>query len=260
MKGVVYIAVILEGPAAVRPPQLQVYAYRTDNGSLLWRSSLPPLTGGAGGHSALLVDGNVAYLYFDRVYALKVSDGSLLWRSQSGRPIFTGPVGLVIDRGIIATAADGGVFAYRESDGAMLWEAPSSMGVFDIATANGAVYAATGQAVAALDISTGRQLWQYRLPRQTQLDLSTILVTGNTVYSSRFSGGLVALDAASGNLRWQAQAGGNGNRPEMVNGILFIGSAEAVISAFNASNGQLVWRYTIPGTAMSFPSALVVGP
>jgi len=41
---------------------------------------------------------------------------------------------------------------------------------------------------------------------------------------------------------------------------LNLGSAEAVISAFNASNGKLLWRYTIPGTAMSFPSALVVGP
>ena len=259
-KGVVYIAVLLEDPAMVVPSQIRVYAYKADDGSLLWRSSLPPPVGGAGGSSALLVDKNVAYLYFDRVYAIKMSDGTLLWYSQSGRPIYSKPIGFVIDRGAIATASDSGVFAYRESDGTMLWEAPSRIGVFDIATANGTVYATTGQAIVALDISTGKQLWQYTQPGRAELDLSTILVGGNTVYSSKFSGGLVALDVSSGNLRWQAQAGGNGNRPELVNGVLFIGSAEAVISAFNASNGKLLWRYTIPDTAMSFPSALVVGP
>jgi outer membrane protein assembly factor BamB len=259
VKGTVYIAVLLEDPAHVRPSQLQVYAYKADDGNLLWRSSLPPPQGGAGGSSALLVDKNVAYLYYDRVYALKVSDGTLLWYTQSGRPMYIGPVGFVVDRGTIVTASDSGVYAYRESDGTMLWEAPSRMGVYDIATANGTLYATTGQAIVALDISTGKQLWQYA-PGGAGLDFSTILVGGNTVYSSKFSGGLVALDVSSGNLRWQAQAGGNGNRPELGNGVLFIGSAEATISAFNASNGKLLWRYIISDTAMSFPSALAVGP
>src|SRR5260370_2393415 len=79
------------------PSQIRVYAYKADDGSLLWRSSLPPPVGGAGGSGALLVDKNVAYLYFDRVYAIKMSDGTLLWNSHSGLPIYSKTIHVVIN-------------------------------------------------------------------------------------------------------------------------------------------------------------------
>src|SRR5260370_38585591 len=109
------------------PSQIRVYAYKADDGSLLWRSSLPPPVGGAGGSSALLVDKNVAYLYFDRVYAIKMSDESLLWYSQTGRPIHSKPIGFVIDRGTTATAPDTGAVAYRHSAVAVSCGGPPRM-------------------------------------------------------------------------------------------------------------------------------------
>ena len=69
--------------------------------------------------------------------------------------------------------------------------------------------------------------------------------------------GLVALDIHTGNLRWQAQAGGNGIRPILVDGILFIGGGDGVITAVRARDGKILWRFPTNG-GMSFPSALTV--
>jgi len=69
--------------------------------------------------------------------------------------------------------------------------------------------------------------------------------------------GLVALDIHTGSLSWQAQAGGNGIRPTLADGTLFVGDGEGVITAVRARDGTILWRFPTNG-GMSFPSALTV--
>jgi len=83
------------------------------------------------------------------------------------------------------------------------------------------------------------------------------LTDSGTLYISNFMSGLVALDIHTGSLRWQAQAGGNGIRPTLADGTLFVGDGEGVITAVRARDGKLLWRFPTNG-GMSFPSSLTV--
>ena len=107
-----------------------------------------------------------------------------------------------------------------------------------------------------MDAHTGKLLWSYKANRQFSGFLAP-LTDSDTLYISNFMSGLVALDIHTGNLRWQAQAGGNGIRPTLVAGTLFVGDGEGVIAAVRASDGKILWRFPTNG-GMSFPSALIV--
>jgi outer membrane protein assembly factor BamB len=78
-----------------------------------------------------------------------------------------------------------------------------------------------------------------------------------TVYATADTGILRALQAASGQLRWQGQTGQlAGGQPIVENGIVYAGSSNTVY-AFKASDGKSLWRFPTNG-GMSFPSSLIV--
>jgi outer membrane protein assembly factor BamB len=78
-----------------------------------------------------------------------------------------------------------------------------------------------------------------------------------TVYATADTGYLRALQATSGQLRWQGQTGQlAGGQPVVENGIVYAGSSNTVY-AFKASDGKSLWRFPTNG-GMSFPSSLIV--
>ncbi len=120
--------------------------------------------------------------------------------------------------------------------------------------------------VAALDGNTGRRLWTYR--RNIPKDLKTlgfgrvnrgVAILGDTVYAGTLDSHLVALDARSGALRWDAEVADNKTghcitvaplalRDKIVIGI---SGGEAGIrgflDAYDAKTGKRAWRlWTIP--------------
>ncbi len=122
--------------------------------------------------------------------------------------------------------------------------------------------------VTALDVRTGRPVWRWSadLPK----NLLTIglfptnrgvAILGDTVYVATIDAHLVALDAKTGNMRWNVEIGDNKQAvaitqaPMAINGkiVVGMGGGEAglrgYIDAYDAKDGKRLWRlYTIPTT------------
>jgi outer membrane protein assembly factor BamB len=258
--GVFYAAVLSALATDTRPAQFLLYAFNASNGKLLWRSSG---TSTQGEYATLFVENGVVFAYVDRLNAYKVSDGTLLWQSQGAEAPLSGPNGtysdlLVTQESVYAATTDG-LAAYRTENGSQLWHVAARSGLdqfLEITLANGVIYASQGNGASALDASTGKQLWRYQTGDRAVGFLAP-LTDSDTLYISNFMSGLVALDIHTGSLSWQAQAGGNGIRPTLADGTLFVGDGEGVITAVRAISGTILWRFPTNG-GMSFPSALTV--
>ena len=252
VNGVFYTAVLTD--------RFLLNAFNANNGKLLWHSSS---TSAQGEYATLFVENGVVFAYVDRLYAYKASDGTLVWQSQGASQPLSGPNGtysdLLITQGSAYADTNDGLTAYSTDNGSQLWHVlvDSSLGQFmEITLANGVIYATQADGASALDAHTGKRLWSYKANRQFSGFLAP-LTNSDTLYISNFMSGLTALDIHTGKLRWQAQVGGNGIRPTLIAGTLFVGSGDGVIAAIRASDGKALWRFPTNG-GMSFPSALIV--
>ncbi len=259
VNGVFYVAVHSAAATNTQPAQFLLYAFQVSDGRLLWRSSG---TFTQGESATLLASNGVVFVYVDHLYAYQASNGKLLWQSQGVSQPLIGPNGrhdLLINEGIAYAATTDSLTAYRTENGRQLWSVPgdSSLGQFlEITLANRVIYATRAYGASALDALTGKLLWSYKANRQFAGFLAP-LPGSDTLYISNFMSGQVALDIHTGNLRWQAQAGGNGIRPTLVDGTLFVGGGDGIITAVRAGDGRILWRFST-NDGMSFPSALTI--
>jgi alcohol dehydrogenase (cytochrome c) len=134
--------------------------------------------------------------------------------------------------------------------------------------ADGVMYVTEARSrVTALDLRTGRPLWRFEpaLPRDVRFIgfppvNRGVALLDQTVYVGTLDAHLVALDAASGAVRWNAAVGDNKlayaitSAPLAIDGKIVIGvsGAEAGIrgflDAYDARTGERAWRFhTIPG-------------
>jgi outer membrane protein assembly factor BamB len=265
--GVVYVALLSSSPSSTQSSQFQMFAYRANDGSLLWRSPVStPDVGTA--RASIVVDSETIYVYEDRVYAYRKSDGSLLWSAPGeGKPPALRD-NLAVASGIVYADTFGGLNAYNASDGSLLWNAPTLITGF--VQTNHAIVATsllTAPAIVALERMTGKQLWRYAVSDQPD----TLITDGSAVYITTNQGAVVALEGTTGNVRWKTQAGGGGTGfiPVVCAGALFLGTfANAipgsstgawVIEAININTGKQLWQTPI-NSGLTSPSALNVGP
>ena len=120
--------------------------------------------------------------------------------------------------------------------------------------------------VVALDAATGREYWRYEheLPDDLRICCGRnnrgVAILGETLYMSTLDAHLAAVDARTGNLRWQAEVadhrGGYSKTaaPLVVKDRVVTGIAggefgiRGFLDAYDAESGARAWRtYTIPG-------------
>ena len=122
--------------------------------------------------------------------------------------------------------------------------------------------------VYAVDARTGRLLWQYDphvAKDHSKFVCCDVVNRGVALYRGRvyvgtLDGRLIALDAKTGKVAWEAQTTPKDGpyaitgAPRIAKGRVFIGNAGAeyavrgYVSAYDADTGDLVWRtYTVPG-------------
>jgi outer membrane protein assembly factor BamB len=74
--------------------------------------------------------------------------------------------------------------------------------------------------------------------------LSSAVVVGGTVYAGAHDGYLYALDARTGEKRWEFATRGRVNStPCYRDGILVFGSTDGFVYAVRAADGAAVWKY-----------------
>ncbi len=132
---------------------------------------------------------------------------------------------------------------------------------------NGVMYVTSGPtAVAALDLKSGRPLWEWARPMPANvLNLGFpranrgVAILGDTVFVGTLDGYIVALDAKSGVERWKALVGDNATGHAITAAPLAVGDKVIVgisggeagirgfLDAYDARTGNRVWRFwTVP--------------
>lgn len=107
--------------------------------------------------------------------------------------------------------------------------------------------------VAAFDIETGSRLW--RTDTQGDEDRSTNVGGGvsfaeGTVYASTGRAELLALDAATGAIRWRRPLGSPArSAPAVIDGKLLVITLDDRVQQFEAAKGDRVWSYQAANVA-----------
>jgi polyvinyl alcohol dehydrogenase (cytochrome) len=77
----------------------------------------------------------------------------------------------------------------------------------------------------ALDVATGKILWQTADPTPGAIDTGSVSVANGVMYAGSYSGGMYALDTKSGRILWSFASGGSViDGPSIVDGTLYWGS------------------------------------
>jgi outer membrane protein assembly factor BamB/serine/threonine protein kinase len=81
------------------------------------------------------------------------------------------------------------------------------------------------------------------------------LVAHGIVYMGSWDTNLYAFNAQKGNVLWTAHTGGRiGSSPTLANGVIYIGSDDGSLYAFNATNGTKLWSFRTNGPIRSSPA------
>jgi len=95
---------------------------------------------------------------------------------------------------------------------------------------------ARGGSWAALDVATGRILWQTADPAGAT-DPGAVSVANGVVYAGSYSGGMYAMDASTGAILWSFDSGGSVlDGPAIVDGMVFWGSGYRKIAPGTGNN------------------------
>jgi polyvinyl alcohol dehydrogenase (cytochrome) len=210
-----------------------------------------------------VVAGGIAYVgsYDGTFYALDTGTGETVWTYDTGAAVLE--PNLQIDLGITGSAAVAG----ETPPGGGRWRAAPE----------GVVYVGDAAAtVHAIDAVTGTALWTVKADDQPAASIwSSPVVWNDTVYvgvasvakQPGFRGSVVALDVASGDMRWQTYMtpeGADGAGvfavpvidPDL--GMLYVGTQNAYspnsapygnptsIVALDAATGELAWAFNAP--------------
>lgn len=184
-----------------------VYALRTGNGALLWRSSID----GAVGDQPVVVGGVVYVTALTDItatlYALRASDGTQLWHSTSNGTQISTPV-----------VANGVVYVGTQED-----------------------------KVLALRAGSGTLLWQYSDKTigflSPQLFDGVLYVTAN----DEQPGNVYALRASDGRLLWHYSAGASLNGTTVIDGVAYVTSQDGLLTALSTSDGRQLWQRALGG-------------
>ncbi|MBR0552177.1 PQQ-binding-like beta-propeller repeat protein [Stakelama marina] len=246
-----------------------VVAMNAADGSEIWRQK--PGSGGPLRGSPTLANGNVYVLSQDnQLFALSQADGHVVW-TQSGSLESQGVFGVAAPaaaRGtVVAGFSSGELNAYRYENGNQLWGDSLSRSSISISVSsladidadpvidNDQVYAVgQGGRMVALDILSGRRLWEQNLA-----GISTPWVVGDWIYVVTDDGKLLNMARSTGKVRWISQLQNYRNMkkkkdpiswvgPVMAGNRLILANSEGQITSVSPTDGAVGATMTTKGS------------
>jgi outer membrane protein assembly factor BamB len=85
-------------------------------------------------------------------------------------------------------------------------------------------------------------LWSQESKEHYDFLSTSPVVAQGMVYVAGGDGGITALDAASGQKKWERSTLPTGQTPTVANGVLFLPTVEGELDALDASSGQVKWQ------------------
>jgi outer membrane protein assembly factor BamB len=233
---------------AVRPDGTLAWEFRGDGGALG-----PPA-----------IEGDTVYVgsVDGRLYAVAIPTGAERWRYKADEDLTTRPA---VARGLVFVASlQDTLFCVDAATGQWKWhhrretKAAQGFTIFGAAPAVAgadAVYAGYSDGfVAALDPSTGAVRWEKLVaPPDDHLDIEALALDGTRLYAAAYSGGVVAVDARTGDLAWNAAV------PNASGLVVSAGLAIAVtttsVAGVSSADGSVVWTVPLKGSPSGDPIA-----
>ncbi len=246
----------------------EVLALSATDGTQLWRTQLhgeimaPPQTNGK------IV---VVQSYDGKLQGLSVDDGSELWVYDSNLPVLTlrgTNTPIIYERLAIAGFSNGKVIAFDISNGAVRWEARVVIAqgrseIDRIADIDGTMvltgstlFAVSYQGrLAAIDIKSGRKIWQENLSSYVGVDQGF----GN-VYVAEESGTITAFHRSGEGIRWQQPALSYRrlSAPRAIRGYVAVGDLDGYVHFLSQVDGHFAGRTKVGGGGIR-ADMLVVG-
>jgi uncharacterized repeat protein (TIGR01451 family) len=100
--------------------------------------------------------------------------------------------------------------------------------------------------------------WDINLGGSQSPVTSSPTVVNGVVYISSADGSFYALNANSGLQIWRNfDSGGGASTPAVANGVVYVGSSTGKVYALNATNGSVLWSYTAAANAVVSSSPAV---
>jgi outer membrane protein assembly factor BamB len=205
---------------------------------LKWRTQLgPSLYLG----TPLLADGTIYTGGSDgEIYAIDAQNGKVLW--SGGDFEATDTATAIAGDVIVGSGQNGNVRALNRLNGNMIWS--FNVGIFAFAPpliVDEAVYIATYEKLYALDLKTGKPIWEAPLGSQMNF-VSTPASEGDSIYIS-VGPLLVALDRSSGAERWRVETRQQFFWLALGHGLVYIGSADGYFYAYEQATGKERWKF-----------------
>jgi outer membrane protein assembly factor BamB len=212
-------------------------AYDLEDGTLLWLASAHATSQPAVG------DGLVFLVEPEQLTALSEETGVAVWQLPFAEDL-SAP--LVWDNGwLIGAAQSGTIFAFRATDGTLIWR--QSIGA-DVhappALAADRVYVpASDNRVIALDVATGKQLWERRLGGAP----NEVLALDDRLYMGSNDNYFYCVSARNGEIMWRWATGGDVAGMPVVNGrqVYFV-SFDNILRALDRFSGSQRWKRPLP--------------
>lgn len=252
-----------------------VIAYNAVSGTQLWQATLATGTvlGTPSVQGDLVVVGTDLFHHPKdqfSIVALDTATGGIVWsRRVSPMQSFAlaqmQSVTTTSDR-VYASLAAGQVLALALQTGRTVWESAVVPGCYvsQPSVSGGTVVVnGGGQAVSALNASTGAVLWQDTLGTQCSYGSQAWLpaISQGTVYTASYSS-IAAIDLSSGAIVWQnTSVGGEPVFPmsvtadKVIAGVVSTNSDPSTLQALSRSDGSLVWQSPakkLPDTVATF--------
>jgi outer membrane protein assembly factor BamB len=201
-----------------------------------WDMQLSPIYARAGGHELIVDAGKMGY-----VYAMDASSGTLVWKTKVGVHNGHDQDGtralqhklklrfpLTVEPGIVGgvetnmAVADGVVYV-PVANLASEWKTRNT----GLGSAN---FGAGSGEMLALDLASGRVLWDTKLPQMPDGDAT---VVNDLVFTTTFDGYLVALNRNDGSIVWRQKLPAFTNAP-----VAIVGDTLITAASFPGGKGQ----------------------
>ncbi len=232
----------------VGTPDGKVVAVRAKDGVTMWTSP----TGGRIISSPAVING-VVYIGSDdhRVYAFRASNGKRLWRVAAGGAVNSSPA--VVGGTVYVGSADHKLYALAAKNGAKRWMRSLGGEVSTPAVSGGVVYASSSDGkLYAVDRATGVVMWSAVDAVSAPISPHALAVAADRVFTTGVDTTVRAFNASTGAPIWNTGALMQGTSdPTVANGVVYVGTTEDRLNAFDASTGKKLFG-TSGGTSAAY--------
>ncbi|HYU86964.1 MAG TPA: PQQ-binding-like beta-propeller repeat protein [Kribbellaceae bacterium] len=248
--GIVYIG--------INRPASEIWAFDAVTGATRWRigASISNIVGSP------TIAGSVVYAATteDQVLALDAATGARIWDAKpnggNGSGFYSSPT--VAGGKVFAASLNHRVYALDAATGTVLWSFQTgNHNSSTPAVADGTVYFGSRDGnVYAVDAETGVQRWkvQYGTDILASIQSSPAVADGTVYVGTNNDRRVIALDAATGALRWSFRAGGPVlSSPAVANGVVYVGSGGGAVYGLRATDGKRQWSGHATGAVYSGP-------